>query len=146
MINLVDVNDYIGLSIKKSYRLFYEDFLDIISDSLKDQETDGSLCLKFSNGEVIEITPLSEEFSIEIKKIDSNCITAYENLKEVSNNDFWKKYINKKIELIELLPNGIQIKFDDSKRIEIIYLSETEYTFDSLIIRETPIARICGKR
>ncbi|OOB82201.1 hypothetical protein BZL53_10300 [Flavobacterium columnare] len=142
MINLININDYIGLSIKKSYRFFYEDFSDVIPDYLKDQETDGSLCLNFSNDEIVEITPLTEEFSIQIKKLDYDYITSCENLKEVSDNDFWRKFINKKIELIELLPNGIQIKFENFKNIEIIYLSETEYTFDSLIIREvSPLPR-----
>ncbi|QYS87102.1 hypothetical protein JJC03_03820 [Flavobacterium oreochromis] len=134
----INLEDYIGLSIKKCYRLFYEEFSESVPDYLKHQETDGSLCLIFSNNEVIEITPLTEDFSINVKKLNIDYILDCKELKDVSNNDFWKKYINKKIELIELLSNGIQIKFYDSNKIEILYLSETEYTFDSLIIREKP--------
>lgn len=133
--NEADINRLIGLKIVKSYRFFYESFLDEMPENLRDQETDGSLCLLFSDSTVIEIKPISEDFSIDIKKRDIDYIKNNSDLKNVSNNSFWSQLVNKKISLVKLLENGIQIGFENSKKIEIKYLSETEYTFDSLIIR-----------
>ncbi|PJJ11144.1 hypothetical protein CLU83_4640 [Flavobacterium sp. 1] len=129
------INRLIGLKIVKGYRFFYESFLDEMPEDLRDQETDGSLCLLFSDNTVLEIKPISENFSIDIEKRDINYIKNNQDLKNVSNNSFWSQLVNIKISSVKLLENGIQIGFENLKKIEIKYLSETEYTFDSLIIR-----------
>ncbi|MBF4485041.1 hypothetical protein [Flavobacterium sp. CSZ] len=133
--NNINIDGLTDLKIIKSYRFFYESFLDEMPEELRDQETDGSLCLLFSDNTVIEIKPISENFSIDIQKRDINYINNNQDLKDVSNNSFWRQLLKIKISSVELLENGIQISFENSKKIEVKYLSETKYTFDSLIIR-----------
>jgi hypothetical protein len=135
--NEANINGLIGLKIVKSYRFFYESFLDEMPENLRDQETDGSLCLLFSDNTVIEIKPISEDFSTDIQKKDINYIKNNQDLKDVSSNSFWIQLINIKISSVKLLENGIKISFENSKKIEVKYLSETNYTFDSLIIRDS---------
>lgn len=66
--NEININRLVGLKIVECYRHFYESFLDEIPEHLREQETDGSLCLLFSDNTTIEIKPVSEDFSIDIRK------------------------------------------------------------------------------
>jgi hypothetical protein len=134
-----EINDIIGLKIIKCYRFFYEAFSDNMPEHLRDQETDGSLYLLFSNNMLIEFKPISEEFSIDIKRLNHDYSLNNHDIKDVSSNDFWMRFLDRKISFLKLLKNGIQINFENLKKIEIIYLSETKYTFDSLIIREPDV-------
>ena len=129
------LEEMVGLKIAKCYRYFYENFSDSIPDDLIDQETDGSLCVLFSNNLLIEFIPKSEDFSINISQKGLNYLEN-DKLKDVSNNSFWSKFTNKSVKNVTALKYGFRISFENLDSIEILYFSETDYTFDALVIRQ----------
>jgi hypothetical protein len=132
-------NFFKGLSIQNCLRQFSENDFEEIPEDMREQEADGSTFLIFSNGDAYGFYPNSEEFSIEIKKIVRADIPS--RVSDVSGNNFWKSVIDKKIVEVELLCNNldsfyaIRFSFENNVKIDVEYISESDYTFDALIIR-----------
>lgn len=127
-----------GLSIYKCLRQFTQENFEEIPDNVKEQEADGNTFLIFSNKEIVGFYPNTEEFAIKVKKI----VSVPEQSVDVSKNNFWKSLIGKKIQKINFLPdnldfpNCIEFILENNENFKLQYTSESQYTFDALIIRK----------
>jgi len=127
-----------GKHIIKCFRLFFESDLEYIPENIRWQEADGVVFLVFSNGEIISFYPNSENFTVKMEKIKKEKLPN--GLLEVSNNQFWNKRVNSEIISVELIygytdtPYGVLFQFANGLKMDLCYLSESEYTFDALII------------
>ena len=141
MINIKHyLNSLKGLSVQNCLRLYSENDFEDIPVSLKDEESDGSTFLIFSNNLVYGFYANTEIYSIDIKKIKENDIPI--EAKDVSGNSFWKNIIGIKILCVEILKNeysefyGFRFSFENNIKIDIQYIAESNYTFDAIVIRK----------
>lgn len=136
-----NLKDLEGLSVKKCWRLLHEAENENIPEQIKNEESDGLTYILFSNGEVLCFAPESERFTIRYKSISQNEIPHDALL--VSSNTYWSKRIDQEIIEVGFLngnnlhsnPYGLRLNLINSKRIDIMYISESDYTFDALIIK-----------
>ena len=129
-----------GLTISSCCRLFepYGDS-DFIPSNIRDQELDAITVLKFSNKHLLGFYPDTSKFTLSVKEHVLGDLPK--GLVNVSSNSFWQGVIGKKILAVNLLfgiieePYGIRFELENNLKFELQYVSETEYTFDALIIR-----------
>jgi hypothetical protein len=134
-----DITQLKNLSIQKCLRGFPKYDIGHIPDNLKDQESDGDIYFVFSNECILKISAITEIFSIgiteQIKIIESN-------FSDISSNAFWKNRIGKSIFDVEVLsgnskyPFGVKFKLENSMDFKIEYVSESDYEFDAIVIRD----------
>jgi len=129
-----------GLYIKNCFRIFSESDYESIPDDLREQESDGSTFLIFSDESVYGFFPNTEKFTIELEKLHIKDIPN--NSYDVSKNVFWSSVIGIKITSIKQLYSNLNIHygfrffFENNTIIDIKYISESVYTFDALVIRK----------
>jgi hypothetical protein len=131
----------IGCKIDSVYRKFFERV--DLNNELSLHESDGSIVLVFKNGYSISFYPNTEKFTITYE-INENL--NYYDLVNLGHAKFWKRILGKSIINIEkqfeydkINPSGIIITLDNLIKIKILYVSESEFTFDALIIRKEEI-------
>ncbi|HKK62467.1 MAG TPA: hypothetical protein VJ951_07900, partial [Bacteroidales bacterium] len=90
-----------GLSVKKCLRHFTESHLENIPKEIQEQESDASTYLIFSDDSILGFFPNSEDFSVDIERINKNQLP--QKLSDVSNNSFWKQRVYSKIMDVKLL-------------------------------------------
>lgn len=128
-----------GQSITGCLRLFSESDFEDIPEDKREQEADGSTYLIFSNGDILGFHPMSESFTIHFEKIRRHELPC--NVSDVSGNHFWQDKVGQTIVHVELLyatlyvPYGVRFSFENGKKVELQYVSESAYTFDALIIQ-----------
>ena len=128
-----------GQSIKSCFRLFSESDFEEIPEDKKEQEADGNMYLVFSNGVIVGFYPVSESFTIELEKLEQSELP--DGLSDVSGNQFWQKRTGQKILNVELLyavidvPFGVRFNLENGLKVELQYASESDYTFDALIVK-----------
>jgi len=126
-------------SIKNIWRLFSEIELEGIPEEKIDEEADATTYIEFSNNMIIGIYPNTEKFTLDYDYLELCQIPKEAIL--LSNNLYWSKRIGKKILNIKgifgdlIHPQGIIFELEDSEKVELLYISESSYTFDALIIR-----------
>ncbi|SHF73631.1 hypothetical protein SAMN05444377_11746 [Flavobacterium fontis] len=127
-----------GFSIQKCLRHFNNYDSSHIPAELRELEADGTILLLFSNETSIIFRANTETFSIEIENrnvLDVNDFT------DITKNKFWEHRIGKTIQDIEFLfgkleqPYGIKFYLENNCNFTIEYLSESNYEFDAIIIR-----------
>lgn len=128
-----------GLYIKSCLRLFFDIDVVDIPDALKEQEADGNVYFILSNSEIIGFYPYTEKCTLKFEFLDKNNLP--EGLLDISANQYWRGKIGQKIVDLELLynqidtPYGIRFYLENRQNVELQYISESEYTFDALIIK-----------
>lgn len=128
----------IGQSIRKCLRHFNSYDLSHIPDELRYLEADGTILLLFSNEHVVKFIANTEFFSI---KIESQIHSDLTNYKDISQNKFWQQRIGKAIQKIEFLhdkleqPYGLKFYLENNHNFTIQYVSESDYEFDAIVIR-----------
>lgn len=129
----------LGCSIMRVWKLFSVENNYSIPVDIRDQEADGSIFIEFNNNKILCLYANAEEFTIDYEFINNYEIPP--KAKIISNNKYWSTRINKKIIGIiticgeSSIPYGVMFKLEKESDIQIMYLSEGEYDFDSLIIR-----------
>lgn len=125
-------------SIVNVWRLFSETEFEEIPNEKIDEESDGDTYLELINGMVLGIYPNTEQFTLDYEYLE--LLQVPKEAKFVSENLYWKKRIGKKIFKVEGIygslptPYGMAFELEGGYRIELKYVSESEYTFDALII------------
>lgn len=129
----------LGCFIKRVWKLFSIENNYSIPVDIRDQEADGSIFIEFNNNKILCLYANAEEFTIDYEIINNGEIPLKARI--VSNNTYWSTRINEKIiDIITIcgessIPYGVMFKLEKGLDIRIMYLSESEYDFDSLIIR-----------
>jgi hypothetical protein len=129
----------IGKSIKKCKRNFTVLNDNHIPIAVKDQESDGTTYLFFSDEKVFGFYANTENFTINVKEIRDD--TEINNSKDVSSNNYWEKRLNVRIKDVSLVygtnehPYGISFILENDLKIDLHYISESDYEFDALVIR-----------
>lgn len=110
-----------------------------VPDEVKEEEVDGNTYLQFSNGLFIGFYPSSEHYTVEFEVLEENQIPK--EVINVSGNIYWKQRIAHKVLDIELLygfadkPYGIKLHLTNQQEVQLLYVSESEFTFDALIVK-----------
>ena len=146
---LEDLRNIINLEslfITSCSRLFFDSrdsLLGDLSDDSKDLEMDGNVYLFMSNDSVLVFYPITESFETQFELLNVDAVPN--NLIDISDNPFWQKRLGQKILNTTLIfgeytdnPYGIKIDFENNLKVSIYYVSQNEYTFDALIIRDIP--------
>lgn len=141
--NVKFINEYFQkkncLSLVKVWRFFAEYKYEVIPLAEIGQESDGPIFILLSNNDVLGFYPNTElcsiDFSIlELKDIPNVAI-------EVSNVAYWKNRIKQKIISVRLeqsskeFPASVSIHLDNGNAFRLVYISESSYTFDALVLR-----------
>ena len=128
-----------GLMILAVFRSFYDEDHEHIPKKLRHQEADGTTCIFLSEGKYFTISANSELFTLDLC---SSSEKPSRDFVEISNTTFWNNKINVLIEEVNFMynnqstiPYGLELQLENGATIKFIYLSETEYTFDALVIR-----------
>ncbi len=136
---LIRMNFFIGQTLQGCFRRYYDDHDDFDYDDNLDQELDGDTFLIFSNSEAIGFYADTEAFSL---KVGFNVQLENTESVEVSKNLFWKNKIGNSLVDVQLLhskhrpnPYGIKFILSDGPSFEIVYISESDYTDDAVIIK-----------
>ena len=128
-----------GNSIKECWRYLTESEFEDIPKDLKGEESDGFTYLILSNGIVLSFYPNTEEYTLDYSFISLEDIP--DKALNFSSSSYWKERLGSKIIEIKILrgkseaPFGVQLELENSSKIELQYVSETEYTFDALVVR-----------
>ncbi len=136
--SLQELKNIIGLKIVKCYRKFNTYDVSHIPVNLRNLEQDGLIFLILEDNSIIGFYPNTESFSIDYNFIEDLEINQ---LIDISEDLFFKNIIGFNIvnltNLYEFLekPYGLEFVFENNSRMNIIYESESDYEFDSLIIR-----------
>lgn len=137
---LARMNSFKGLQLQDCFRKYYDDHGDFDSNDNLDQELDGDTFIVFSDKTVIGFYAHSEAFSL---KIDFSATLENTVATNVSGNLFWKNKIGNDVVDIQLLyseyrsnPYGVKFILSNDTCFEIVYVSESDYTFDAVVIRD----------
>lgn len=136
--NLQELKSIIGLRIVKCYRKFNTYDVSHIPVYLRNLEQDGFTFLKLEDNRILGFYPNTENFSIDYDFIESIEVNK---LIDVSDDLFFENIIGFKISNLSNLygfldvPFGLEFWFENNSRMRIIYETESDYEFDSLIIR-----------
>lgn len=136
-----DSNLIIGKTIQKCERYLSENDFEDIPESLLSTESDGITYLTLNNELILGFYPHTEKSTISYSTLNKNDV-GNTDLINISTNYLIKNILNIPIKGITLLKNefliepyGVRFIFENDKSIELLYLSESEYTFDALVIR-----------
>ena len=126
------------LKIAKCYRKFNSYDVSHIPVDVRNLEQDGLVFLVFENDKILGFYPNTENFSVDFSFIESVEINQ---LVDISSDLFFVNKLSFKINNISNLyefldePYGVEFLFENNSKMNIIYESESDYEFDSLIIR-----------
>lgn len=115
-----------GLKITRCLRNFTVGLNEDLPLEIQQQESDGDVCLVFSNGLVVNFQAHTEEFSITLCVLDG--IIKNNNFLDLSENKFWKTKIGIEINKVSFIkgdyrdnPYGIEFSMVNDEKFEIIY-------------------------
>lgn len=129
----------LGYSIISVWRIFPEMELEGIPEKLKYEESDGLIYLQFSNDLIICFFAKSEGFTLQWEIVGNG--VPVNSATNISTSDYWKSRLNIPVIDIRFLnggatyPFGVSFLLKTNAEISLQYVSESEYTFDALIIR-----------
>lgn len=112
---------------------------DGIPDNLREEEADGNTYLQFSSGLCVGFYPNSELYTVEFEVLEEKQIPK--DASDVSKNDYWQQRVAHNILDITLLygatnkPYGVKFNLQNHQEVQLLYVSESEFTFDALIVR-----------
>jgi hypothetical protein len=136
---LEDLSHLKGKSIRMCFRSLSGENLEHIPQEKKYEESDGITCLVFSSQEAVTFYPNSEEFSITFDYLDAHLAEGFV---KVPTNEYWSTRLENPIEDVKLLhseyssePYGLNIVLENGRSVKLVYVSESEFEFDALVLR-----------
>jgi len=137
------LNSKIDLCISKCFKncFEYDDINDFIPLEIRDEEVDGILYLSFDDNSSLIFDKKNDFSSILITDNLNEYTNEMTKFKNLSFNEFWEKRINVKITKVKELYNeniiyGVRFYLINGCHFEICYYWETNYDFDTLVVRE----------